>query len=245
MQKKLLRRALATMVSSMIFGCGAPADLFVDGVRIEPPPNNWDPEIITISSPVSAAIDSIKLDLVHNGFVIKETDRQLGVIQTDDKILGRGEDFEREYSDGQKAAAVGGCCLAAAVVVGAVAWVVASNADTGKAVHNNRKKSNKCDNRPEEHQEHYCSQESAPAVIQKKGRLQIVAARGCDSTRSLMEVTAYLSTWQNGVKGDEEQAIRLHPFVQKYACVLAHRNCGRAPGQKIIPVDSTGWKGVN
>jgi hypothetical protein len=211
---------IVTTLTIMLLGCGAPAVLLVDGVKVEPPSDqSRDPEKITLSYPVSQALDSLKLDLVRFGFTIKESDQRLGIIQTDDKLLAKDENFEHAYSSEQKADG----CLLAFLFVGCLAGAAAMNS------HNNG-------NTPPTHPQNdtYIS-ETQPTVDQTKGRLQIIVSKGSDSTNANIEITAYVSNYTNGIKVSEEQTIRLHPFVQKYACLLAHKNCGKAPGQKSVP----------
>jgi hypothetical protein len=223
MQKQSIMMVSAVAVSALMLGCGAPALLFVDNVQVERPSSSKDPQLITLPFPVSAAIDSLKLDLIHRGFTIKEADNRLGIIQTDDKLLGKDELFEYRYSEQQRAATG---LLAGAFLAGFIITAVAT-ADDQK----------NCDDSHDYHHDHV--EETKPDIVQTKGRLQIIASKGGNSTHSILEMTAYISTYTNGVKGEEEKAIRLHPFIQKHTCFLEHRNCGKAPGQNIIQPKAT------
>jgi hypothetical protein len=223
-----------------LFSCtmGPPEMTLVGGVRVEEPVDrSVTPEVITIPLPRQAALDRIKMDLVRAGFVLAGEQDQLGVIQTDAKVLGSDEEFTKGYSkeqhdrqDAQNAACCAGGILAAAAVV----TVAAVTSD-----HDNNKK-NCTSNPPEErHHDHddYCDHHHDEAVVsvvtQNRGRLQVIAMTGQDSAQTKFEVTAFLSTSTNGSKGSEVQAMRMDPFLQKYACLLIHRECGRAPGQKL------------
>ena len=221
--------------SVVILGCSAPSIMLrVDGVAVEQPTDlSTSPESISLPLPVSDAIDSIMMDLIRSGFIINGSDRRLGIIQTDDKLLDKSEYFEKQtvFSDSQNA---NNACLGSLLLAGCLVGTYAVIHDN----HNHDNHSNRDCHKNDEPEVVYVT-DSKPTIVQQKGRLQIRVLAGSNSLESSVEITGYCSTYTNGIKGVEEHAIRLHPLIQKYACVLAHKKCGLAPGQKIKPDTSS------
>ncbi|MFH1051224.1 MAG: hypothetical protein V1779_09905 [bacterium] len=90
--------------------------------------------------------------------------------------------------------------------------------------------------------------------ITQQGRLTIII-ESIDSSLSKISITGYLKVaitqqkefyFNKNTTETEEQVARLHPLVQKYLCAVQDKNCGPAPGQKILirensSFNNSGW----
>ncbi len=91
----------------IIIGCAGTPVRMVNGIKVlaPPPESDANPEILEIETNLQGTMDTIKLVLVNESFMIKEFDTKLGIIQTDFRELQPDERYD--FTQGQQAVLYG------------------------------------------------------------------------------------------------------------------------------------------